>query len=91
MTSTALDSSMVSGADMNKPGKQTVTVSYLNAASTFEIEVQEVEAEEITLSESSISLNRNANVQLSANIVPANTTDKSVSWKSDNVKSCSDK
>ena len=84
VTSTALDSTMISGADMNKPGKQTVTVSYLNAASTFEIEVQEVEAAEITLSESSISLNRNANVQLSANIVPANTTDKSVSWESDN-------
>lgn len=83
-TSTALDNSMISGANMNQPGKQTLTINYLNAASTFDIEVQKVEASSIALSKKSMVLKRNAKTQLSAVIKPSNTTDKSVQWESDN-------
>ncbi len=83
-TSTALDNSMISGANMNQPGKQTLTINYLNAASTFDIEVQKVEASSIALSKKSMVLKRNEKTQLSAVIKPSNTTDKSVQWESDN-------
>lgn len=83
-TSTALDNSMISGANMNQPGKQTLTINYLNAASTFDIEVQKVEASSIALSKKSMVLKRNAKTQLSAVIKPSNTTDKSVQWESNN-------
>lgn len=83
-TSTVLDNSMISGADMNQPGKQTLTVNYLNGTCSFDIEVQKVEASSIELSKTSMSLNRNAKSQLKAVIKPSNTTDKSVQWESDN-------
>lgn len=83
-TSTALDNSMISRADMNQLGKQTLTVNYLNGVCSFDIEVQEVEVSSIALSKKSMVLNRNAKTQLNAVIKPSNATDKSVQWESDN-------
>lgn len=56
----------------------------LLVASTFDIEMQKVEASSIALSKKSMALKRNAKTQLSAVIKPSNTTDKSVQWESDN-------
>lgn len=84
VASTEVDSSMVSGVDMNKIGEQTVTVSYLNKTCSFDISVEEAEVTDISLSKTSCSISRNAKLQLKAVIKPSKAADKSVTWESDN-------
>lgn len=84
VTSTEADKSMVSGVDMDVVGKQTVVIRYLNGICSFDITVNEVKAEEITLPKAEYSLNRNGRLQLNAVIKPDNTGDKSVVWETDN-------
>ena len=84
VTSTTVDSSMVSGIDMNSAGTQTAIVTYMNATCTFDITVNTVEASGITLSKEECTLNRNSQLQLNATVTPSNAADKSVTWESDN-------
>lgn len=84
VTSTEADKSMVSGVDMDVVGKQTVVIRYLNGICSFDITVNEVKAEEITLPKAEYSLNRNGKLQLNTVIKPDNTGDKSVVWETDN-------
>lgn len=84
VTSTTVDSSMVSGIDMNSAGTQTAIVTYMNATCTFDITVNTVEASDITLSKEECILNRNSQLQLNATVTPSNAADKSVTWESDN-------
>lgn len=84
VTSTEADKSMVSGIDMDIVGKQTVVIRYLNGVCSFDITVNEVKAEEITLPKAEYSVNRNDKLQLDAIIKPDNTGDKSVVWETDN-------
>lgn len=84
VTSTKINKDMVYGVDMDKPGRQTAIVRYLNANCSFDINVEEMKASGITLSHKKCSLERNKKVQLNAEITPSNVTDKSVQWTSDN-------
>lgn len=84
VTSTEADKSMVSGIDMDIVGKQTAVIRYLNGVCSFDITVNEVKAEEITLPKAEYSVNRNGKLQLNAVIKPDNTGDKSVVWETDN-------
>ena len=74
---------MLSGYDMNEIGVQTVTVSYGGLKTEFEIEVKEVPVTNITIP-NAISIYRSKMQQLNAVVLPANTSDKTVTWESDN-------
>lgn len=74
---------MLSGYDMRQIGAQTVTVTYGGRQVSFDIEVKEVPVSDIRIP-SSLTLDRSKSKQLSATILPANASDKSVSWESDN-------
>lgn len=82
-TSIPLEKNMLSGYDMNKIGKQTVTVSYGGEETSFDIEVKEIQVSGISIPKT-LSLDRSKQKQLTASITPANASDKSVTWKSDN-------
>ncbi len=84
VTSTEVDSSMVSGIDMNKVGTQTAVVTYVNGTCTFDITVNAMEASGVTISKESCSLNRNSTLRLDAVVTPSNAADKSITWESDN-------
>lgn len=83
-TTIQLTADMLSGYDMSVIGKQEVLVSYGNAETSFEIEVKEIPVSSIKVSPAQLSLYRAKEHQLSAEIAPANATDKSVTWESDN-------
>lgn len=82
-TSVSLDEEMLSGYDMNRIGRQTVTVSYGGEKTAFEIEVKEIPVTQITIP-MELSLNRSKEQSLNVTIMPSNATDKSVTWESDN-------
>ncbi len=82
-TTIPLEKDMLSGYDMNKIGKQTVTVSYGGKETSFDIEVREVQVAGISIPRT-LSLNRSQQKRLSASITPANASDKSITWKSGN-------
>ena len=75
---------MLSGYDMSEIGRQEVLVNYGNAGTSFEIEVKEIPVTSVTVSQAQLSLYRAKEHQLSAAIAPANATDKTVTWESDN-------
>lgn len=82
-TTIPLEKDMLSGYDMNKIGQQTVTISYGGEETSFDIEVREIPVSGISIPKT-LSLERSKQKQLSASITPANASDKSVTWESDN-------
>ena len=82
-TTIPLEKNMLSGYEMNKIGKQTVTVSYGGEETSFDIEVKEVQVSGVSIPKT-LSLDRSKQKQLTASITPANASDKTVTWKSDN-------
>lgn len=83
-TTIPLKKEMLSGYDMSEIGRQEVLVNYGNAGTSFEIEVKEIPVASVTVSQAQLSLYRAKEHQLSAAIAPANATDKTVTWESDN-------
>lgn len=83
-TTIPLKKEMLSGYDMSEIGRQEVLVNYGNAGTSFEIEVKEIPVTSVTVSQAQLSLYRAKEHQLSAAIAPANATDKTVTWESDN-------
>ncbi len=83
-TTIPLKKEMLSGYDMSEIGKQEVLVNYGNAETSFEIEVKEIPVTSVTVSQTQLSIYRAKDHQLSAVIAPANATDKTVAWESDN-------
>lgn len=83
-TTIPLKKEMLSGYDMSEIGKQEVLVNYGNAETSFEIEVKEIPVTSVTVSQAQLSIYRAKEHQLSAAIAPANATDKTVTWESDN-------
>lgn len=75
---------MVSGYDKNIVGTQTITVAYMSKKVTYEVKVKEVEATSITIESDVDSVNLGDCFQLKANILPENTTNKTVTWTSSN-------
>lgn len=77
---------MLSGYDMNKVGKQTVTVSYMGGTAYFDITVSPVKATGISLNKTTLKMNKGqTDSTLEATITPANVTDKTVTWRSSNT------
>ncbi len=83
-TSTNVDENMISGINMDVAGNQTAVITYLNKTCTFNITVSEVEVSDISISKTDYTINRNNTLQLYATIAPSNTSDKSITWESDN-------
>lgn len=82
-TTIPLEKDMLSGYNMNRIGRQTVTVSYGGEETSFDIEVKEVQVSGISIPKT-LSLNRSKQKQLTASITPANASNKSITWESDN-------
>lgn len=70
--------------DMEAVGTQTVTVSYSGFTCSFDIKINPIEAAEISLSDTEISLGIGKNKTIIATVSPDNTTDKTLAWTSDN-------
>ncbi len=78
---TAITTDRVSGYDMHKIGKQTVTVTYGDQSKTFEIEVKGIPVTSVSIPES-IQVYRSKMYQFSPEVKPDNATDKLITWKS---------
>ena len=76
-----LDESMLSGYDMNTIGHQTVIVSYGGKSQSFDIEVQEIPVDGISIKDA-ISVYRPESIQITATILPQNASDKTITWTS---------
>ena len=74
---------MLSGYDMSKIGKQTVTVTISGATASFQITVLPIEVTDITLSKDELTINKGESAVLTATVSPDNATDKTVTWASD--------
>ena len=80
-TSVPLSLDMLDGYDMMQIGRQTVSVAYGGAETSFDIEVKEIPVSSITLPET-ISIYRSKEQRLNPVILPVNASDKSVTWES---------
>ena len=80
---TVTETGLVYGA---KIGKTTITAKCGEISAQCKVSVVPVEAEEIILNESNISLKPEESIVLIATVKPENTTDKTVSWSSSNKK-----
>ncbi len=70
-------------------GKAKITVKSANgkkASCTVTVKAKKVAATSVKVSKSSISLNKGASLTLTATVLPKNATDKTVTWKSANVR-----
>ncbi len=77
------ESGLVTGMS---PGTATIKARTVNGKeSTSEITVYKIDAESITLNKSSFKVQISRQYQLTATILPADTTDKSVIWTSSNT------
>ena len=65
-------------------GKHTIAVTYHGAKTSFVVTVKDISVSSLKLDQNNVVLRPKESVQLQENIQPANATDKSVSWKSDN-------
>lgn len=65
-------------------GKHTIAVTYHGAKTSFVVTVKDIPVSSLKLDQNNVVLRPKESVQLQENIQPANATDKSVSWKSDN-------
>ena len=64
-------------------GTATITVSTTNGkTATCAVEVKPIEAESVTLSQTTATLTAGDNLTLTATVAPTNTTDKTVTWSS---------
>lgn len=80
---TVSEDGLVTGVSV---GTATITASCGGISATCEVTVTEVVAESIILNEEEISLIENESFQLTATIVPENTTDQTVLWSSSDNK-----
>lgn len=80
-----ITSSMVSGYDSSKTGKQTITVTYEGKTTSFEITVNEttnVSVTGISLNKTTAEIKVGEWVIVEATITPSNATDKNIIWSS---------
>lgn len=67
----------------HNPGKATITAKSDNGSATCEVTVIRL-AESVTLNRKEMEVGKGLSKSLYAEVLPADTTDKSVTWKSDN-------
>lgn len=75
---------MLGEYDMEAVGTQSVTVTYCGYTCAFDINIKPIEAEEITISDTDISVGIGKSKTVTATFSPENTTDKTLTWTSDN-------
>lgn len=79
-----LEEDMVSGYEGEKSGKQTIYISYANGTTSFEVEVKEVDVENLEFDCGEKVINRGDKFQITASFTPSNTTNKDLTWETDN-------
>lgn len=83
-SSVSLESDIVSGYDADKPGIQTILVSYVNNTVSFEVEVKEILPEGLELDHEEAEIDRGGKLKLNASFSPHDTTNQSLAWETDN-------
>lgn len=83
-TTIPVSAEMISGYDMNKIGTQTVTVTYCGVKTSFDIEIKEIPVSSVTIPKT-VSIYRSKTYQMVADILPANASNKSVTWESEDA------
>lgn len=73
---------MLESYDMSKIGTHRITVNRGNRKVHFDIEVVGRPVQSITLSNQSLQLNKGKSAQLKATPLPANASDKTITWES---------
>lgn len=71
---------MLGSYDMKKLGKQTISVQYGGKKVSFDIDVKEIFASSIKLSQSKIDVEKGKTYQLKATVYPTNTTNQKLTW-----------
>lgn len=71
---------MLGSYDMKKLGKQTISVQYGGKKVSFDIDVKEIFASSIKLSQSKIDVEKGQTYQLKATVYPTNTTNQKLTW-----------
>lgn len=74
---------MLDSYDMKKLGTQTISVQYGGKKVSFDIDVKEIFASSIKLNQSKIDVKKGKTYQLKATVYPTNTTNKKLTWTSD--------
>lgn len=73
---------MLADYDMNAIGTQTISICHGDKKVTFDIEVEGIEASSIKLNQTKIDIQKGKTQQLTATILPDNTSDKTIVWSS---------
>lgn len=81
-TTTEITEKMLGEYDMTQIGEQEIIVTKGGAVETFGIEVKEIPVRSISVSKSKVELAPGDWAYLTANILPANATNKEVVWSS---------
>lgn len=74
---------MLDSYDMKKLGTQTISVQYGGKKVSFDIDVKEIFASSIKLSQSKIDVEKGKTYQLKATVYPTNTTNQKLTWNSE--------
>lgn len=74
---------MLADYNMNAIGTQTISICRGDKKVTFEIEVEGIEASSIKLNQTQIDIQKSKTQQLTATILPDNTSDKTIMWSSE--------
>lgn len=74
---------MLDSYDMKKLGTQTISVQYGGKKVSFDIDVKEIFASSIKLSQSKIDVEKGKTYQLKATVYPTNTTNQKLIWNSE--------
>ena len=74
---------MLGSYDMKKLGTQTIVIQYGGKKVSFDIDVKEIFASSIKLNQSKIDVKKGKTYQLKATVYPTNTTNKKLTWTSD--------
>lgn len=80
-TAVPLSEDMLNGYDMNLIGPQTVVASLGGKEVSFGIEVKEIPVSSITIP-NAVSINRSETYQMVADILPANASNRTLTWES---------
>ncbi len=79
----AVSNNMLSSYDMKKLGTQTIIIQYGGKKVSFDIDVKEIFASSIKLSQSKIDVEKGKTYQLKATVYPTNTTNQKLTWNSE--------
>ena len=82
----AVSKDMLGSYDMSKLGAQTIKVQVLNKTVEFGIDIQGIPVDSVTLSDSSMVVDKTKTKKLNASVLPQNATYKTVTWSSSDDK-----